>query len=90
MTRNRLKKHGMLLGGLAAGLLTLGTAALYPAAAAERNGINLGTTSFFDGFGGDEPGCTYIQYIGHDTFNYATGSNGSKLPLPAAAQSSST
>jgi len=76
----------MLLGGLAAGLLTLGTAALSPVAAAERTGINLGTTSFFDGFGGDKPGCTYIQYIGHDTFNYATGSNGSKAPIPAQPQ----
>ncbi len=78
MTRNRLKKHGMLLGGLAAGLLTLG-AALTPAAADERKGINLGTTSFFDGFGGAAPGCTYIQYMGHDGFNTATNGSGNKV-----------
>ena len=51
-------------------------------AAAERNGINLGTTSFFDGFGGDKPGCTYIQYIGHDTFNSLHGANGQKEAVP--------
>ncbi len=78
MTRNRLKKHGMLLGGLAAGQLTLG-AALTPAAADERKGINLGTTSFFDGFGGAAPGCTYIQYMGHDGFNTATNGSGNKV-----------
>ena len=82
MKTNRLVKHGLLLGGLAAGLVTLGGAALSPVAAAERNGINLGTTSFFDGFGGDKPGCTYIQYMGHDTFNSLHGANGQKEALP--------
>jgi hypothetical protein len=33
---------------------------------------------FFDGFAGVEPGCTYIQYLGHDTFNTIDGPNGSK------------
>jgi hypothetical protein len=83
MTKNPLNKRGMLLGGVAAGLLTLGGAALLPAAAAERMGINLGTTSFFDGFGGADKGCTVITYIGHDTFNSLNGPNGSKEPLPA-------
>ncbi len=82
MTRNRLKKHGMLLSGLTAGLLTLGTAALSPVAAAERTGINLGTTSFFDGFGGAEPGCTFITYAGHDSFKSLNGPNGNKEPVP--------
>ena len=75
--------YSILLGGVAAGLLTLGAATLTPAAAAERNGINLGTTSFFDGFGGDRPGCTYIQYAGHDRFNSLTGSSGDKVPVSA-------
>ncbi len=75
--------HGMLLVGLAAGLLTSGTAALSPVAAAERSGINLGATSFFDGFGGAEPGCTVITYAGHVTFNQLNGANGNKVALPA-------
>jgi hypothetical protein len=79
MTKNRLTKHGALLGGVAAGLLSLGVAALTPAAAAERTGINLGTTSFFDGFAGLEPGCTLITYAGHDTFNSATDKSGNKV-----------
>jgi hypothetical protein len=33
---------------------------------------------FFDGFAGVEPGCTYIQYLGHDTFSTVDGPNGSK------------
>ncbi len=82
MTKNRLTKHGMLLGGLAAGLLTLGSAALTPASALERGGINTGGTSFFDGFAGLEPGCTYIQYLAHDTFTQGNDANGNKLPVP--------
>ena len=65
-------------GGLVAGLLTFGSATLTDVTAAERTGINLGTTSFFDGFAGTEPGCTYIQYLGRDTFNTINGSDGSK------------
>ncbi len=75
MTENRLMKRGLLLGGVAAGLLTIGSVAQ----AAERTGINLGTTSFFDGFGGGEPGCTFITYIGHDRFNQVNDSNGNKV-----------
>jgi hypothetical protein len=38
----------------------------------------LAQRAFFDGFAGVEPGCTYIQYLGHDTFNTVDGPNGGK------------
>ena len=82
MTRNRLKRHGILLGGAAAGLLIFGSALLAPASALERGGINTGGTSFFDGFAGLEPGCTYIQYLTHDTYTQGNDANGNKLPVP--------
>lgn len=50
-----------------------------PAMAAERTGINLGATSFYDGFGGLTPGCTYVQYVGRDTFDAYNGPDGNKL-----------
>lgn len=59
----------------------LGAAALTPAGAVERGGINLGTTSFFDGFGGLAPGCTYIQYTGHDSFKSLRDQNGDKIKI---------
>jgi hypothetical protein len=63
----------ILAAGLAAGVLA------GSAFAAERTGINTGTTSFFDGFGGDQPGCTYIQYLGYDKFKTVNDASGSKL-----------
>ena len=83
MTKNQPVKHGLLPGALATGLLLLGGAALLPVAAAERTGTNLGTRSFFDGFGGAEPGCAFIAYAGHETFNSLHGPNGNKEPIPA-------
>jgi hypothetical protein len=77
-TQKPTSKCDLLFGGLVAGLLTFGTTALMPAAAAERTGINLGNTSFFDGFADVEPGCAYIQFLGHDAFNTVNGSNGNK------------
>jgi hypothetical protein len=68
----------LLLCGLVAGRLAFENAALMDVTAAERAGTNLGTTSFFDGFAGVEPGCTYIQYLGHDVFNTVNGPEGSK------------
>jgi hypothetical protein len=50
-----------------------------PATSAERTGINLGTTSFFDGFGGLAPGCAYIQYVGHNVFDTYNGPDGNTL-----------
>jgi len=58
--------------------LILGAAALTPAGAAERTGINTGSTSFFDGFGGSRAGCSYIQYLGHVDFDQLNGPNGKK------------
>jgi hypothetical protein len=80
MTSKRIDKCCVSLVALAAGLL-LGSAALAPASALERGGINTGGTSFFDGFAGLAPGCTYIQYLTHDTFTQANDANGNKIPL---------
>ncbi len=63
--------------------MAIAGAALTAAEARERGGINLGTTSFFDGFGGLEAGCTYIQYIGHYGYSQMNGGDGNKLPSPA-------
>jgi hypothetical protein len=73
------RKHGLLLGGLAAVLPILASGAPIPVAAAERTGINLGSTSFFDGFAGVAPGCTLIAYLGHANFRTLTGPDGSKI-----------
>lgn len=50
-----------------------------PAIAAERPGVNLGATSFFDGFGGLTPGWALIQYGGNASFNVFNGPDGDKL-----------
>jgi hypothetical protein len=67
-----------MAGAGAAGLAIIAGAVQPPAMAAERSGINLGTTSFFDGFASTAPGCTYLQYIGHGDFNSFNGNGGNK------------
>jgi hypothetical protein len=69
--------------GSIAALLVLGILAPLPGHALERGGINTGGTSFFDGFAGLAPGCTYIQYLTHDTFTQSNGTGGDKLPVSA-------
>jgi hypothetical protein len=79
MTKDGPKKHRILLGGLAAGLSILASGAPVPTVAAERAGLNLGATSFFDGFAGVAPGCTLIAYVGHETIKTLTGPDGGKI-----------
>jgi hypothetical protein len=55
------------------------SAALTPAGAAQRTGINTGATSFFDGFGGSTPGCAFIGYLGHVDFDQLNGADGNKV-----------
>lgn len=59
---------------LAAGMLAVTTST--PSGAAERAGINLGVTSFFDGFGSTDPGCTYLHYGGYNAFDTYNGPDG--------------
>jgi hypothetical protein len=73
-------RRAIAAASLLAGL-TL-TAGLTPAMGGERAGINLGTTSFFDGFGGLAPGCTAIAYMGHEQYNQLNGSGGKKVQGP--------
>ena len=59
--------------------LILTAAALTPAGATQRTGINTGGTSFFDGFGGSQPGCAFIAYLGHVDFDQLNGADGNKV-----------
>lgn len=52
---------------------------IFPAAAAERTGLNLGATSFFDGFASMTPGCVFILYVGRVQFYQLNGPDGDKL-----------
>lgn len=54
-------------------------AALTPAGAVQRTGINTGATSFFDGFGGSTPGCAFIGYLGNADFDQLNGADGDKV-----------
>lgn len=54
-------------------------ASCVPAGAAERGGINLTTTSFFDGFGPTEAwACGYLHYNGYFGFDALNGPDGHK------------
>ncbi|MDE2150705.1 MAG: transporter [Betaproteobacteria bacterium] len=68
-------------------LLSLCSAALccltVPAAQAgnlEPAGINLGGTSFFDGFGGTQPGWTYLGYYQFSNLNHIEDNSGKDSP----------
>ncbi len=76
---NGPNKCGVLSGGFTAGFLLFASGVLQPALAAERSAINLGTTSFFDGFAAVAPGCTVITYTGYNNFKSLTGPDGSKI-----------
>lgn len=65
---------------LTALLLTIGlgsTAAM--AANLEPNGINLGGTSFFDGFSSTKPGLTYLGYYQYSYANHIVDNHGNDL-----------
>jgi hypothetical protein len=73
-------------------LLTLSTAALLaqPKASAQAtlpdvvkppSGINLGSTSFYDGFGRTRPGVTLLEYFRWSHNTEISGANGSENPL---------
>lgn len=76
MTASRGRKQAaisLLTGALAA-------AGCAPAQAAERGGINLGATSFFDGFGSTGAYvCGYLQYNGYLAFEAFNGPDGDKI-----------
>ncbi|WP_238692602.1 SphA family protein [Xanthomonas arboricola] len=78
--RSSLRSHR-----LRAGSLTLLLGALAPAAAFAQavpdtvpvpQGINLGGTSFFDGFGSTQPGWTVIEYLRHAHLNAVLDAQG--------------
>src|SRR6202035_2923132 len=67
------------------GLLVISLAVAVPAMAHassdEPAGINLGGTSFMDGFGGTEPGVVYQQYFQVEHYNAINGENGHSEPV---------
>src|SRR5215831_2737499 len=74
---SRLKLLGVLLGCL--------VGALWPALATATNqepaGINLGATSFLDGFGRNEEGFTYLVYAQYARSRQITGDDGNALSV---------
>jgi hypothetical protein len=66
------------------GLLTLSLVLTTPfvalASSDEPAGLNLGGTSFMDGFGGTDPGFVYQQYFQIEHFSAITNQSGQKLP----------
>lgn len=61
------------------GVLALGAACAWPSAHAgnlEPAGINLGGTSFFDGFGATEPGLAYLGYYQYQDLNQISDNTG--------------
>lgn len=68
---------------LAAAVLAVGATAAPPTAWAgnlQPSGINLGNTSFFDGFGNTKPGWAYLGYLQHGSFNRVVDSSGNDSP----------
>src|SRR5580700_7587470 len=63
--------------------LACGASALWPivsrAANQEPAGINLGATSFYDGFGRNEEGFTYLNYLQYGRARSINGDNGKSL-----------
>jgi len=65
--------------------LACAAAAIWPdisrAANQEPAGINLGSTSFFDGFGRNEEGFTYLNYLQYGRARRINGDDGKALPF---------
>ena len=78
-THNRLRAHIWLGLALACGLAFAGPRAAL-ASTDEPAGLNLGDSSFMDGFGRTDPGFVYQQYFQVEQFNSIVGANGTKLP----------
>jgi hypothetical protein len=64
--------------------LAFGAAVLWPAVSRAANqepaGINLGSTSFLDGFGRNEEGFTYLNYLQYGMARSIRGDDGKPLP----------
>lgn len=66
--------------GLILASLALGPALPASASTNEPAGINLGGSSFMDGFGRTDPGFVYQQYLQVQHFDAITGPHGRRLP----------
>jgi hypothetical protein len=75
----RLKS--LLLGATGAAALTVSTAGI-AFASSDEPAVNLGLTSFNDGFGGLTPGWAFMQYDFFIGNNAITGDNGKKIGEP--------
>ena len=64
----------------AAAILIMICAADTRAGTLEPSGINLGLTSFFDGFGGTEPGFAYLGYYTFEHLDHIVDANGNDSP----------
>ena len=83
-TRGRTARRiGMAAGCLAA--LAIATGGSAQAGNLEPAGINLGGTSFFDGFGGTSPGLSYLGYYQYSHLDRIVDNNGNSvgvIPAP--------
>ncbi|MDE8346079.1 MAG: hypothetical protein POH28_07905, partial [Acidocella sp.] len=70
-----------LLGAVCVAAMSLGLASVAMASSEEPAGINLGGTSFNDGFGGLTPGFVYQQYFQYSHFSAINDQNGNKVPV---------
>src|SRR5438045_1235399 len=75
-----------LTRGLLGALITTGLFSTFASGSAraanqEPAGIDLGLTSFFDGFGKNEPGFVYLTYAFYQTGHQINDNNGNAQPL---------
>jgi len=67
--------------GLLAASLVLTAPFVAHASSDEPAGINLGGSSFMDGFGGIDPGFVYQQYLQVEHYDSITDQNGRQVPI---------
>src|SRR5579859_7505599 len=77
--KNRAHVRSLLLASLGCSAVPA-WAEVSRAANQEPAGINLGSTSFFDGFGRNEEGFTYLDYLQYGRARSINGNDGKPLP----------
>src|SRR5271166_3393646 len=77
-----LRPRFYLLGAASAAVLTLTSVWLARASSTEPSGINIGGSSFNDGFGELTPGWVYQQYFQYEHFNAINNASGHAIGSP--------
>ncbi|PKV13515.1 phenol degradation protein meta [Xanthomonas prunicola] len=74
------RQPALIIAALLAAASPAAWAQAVPETAAVPQGINLGGTSFFDGFSSMKPGWTAIEYLRHSDFDAIKNANGDNSP----------